>query len=288
MAADAKVWLPSAQRALGLQWTPAGDTGDSAVNEREYERYSRHLLLPEIGRDGQIRLLESRVLIIGLGGLGSPAALYLAAAGIGHIVLADFDRVELSNLQRQIIHGTSDLGRHKVDSARDRMQAINPGITVTALPQVLDGDDLLTEVTQADVVVDASDNFETRFQTNAASVRAQTPLVSGAAIRMEAQVCTFQPALSDSPCYRCLYTDASGEGETCSETGVLAPLLGIIGSLQATETIKLLLGIGTSLTGRLLVIDALHMEWRTLRLRKDPRCPVCRANRSDERYAQSS
>lgn len=258
------------------------------MNEREYERYSRHLLLPEIGRDGQIRLLESRVLIIGLGGLGSPAALYLAAAGIGHIVLADFDRVELSNLQRQIIHGTSDLGRHKVDSARDRMQAINPGITVTALPQVLDGDDLLTEVTQADVVVDASDNFETRFQTNAASVRAQTPLVSGAAIRMEAQVCTFQPALSDSPCYRCLYTDASGEGETCSETGVLAPLLGIIGSLQATETIKLLLGIGTSLTGRLLVIDALHMEWRTLRLRKDPRCPVCRANRSDERYAQSS
>lgn len=245
------------------------------MNDRQRERYSRHLRLPQMGIEGQRRLLRSRALIVGLGGLGSPAAMYLAASGVGTLVLSDFDQVELSNLQRQIVHGTSDLGRHKVESARDRLHELNPEVVVHPLPWALDDTELFSEVVQADVVLDASDNFETRFQLNRACVRAKTPLVSGAAIRLEAQVSVFEPARPDSPCYRCLYSDESRAGETCLELGVLAPLLGIIGSLQAVEALKLLVGIGSTLTGRVLLLDALHMEWRTLRLPKDPRCPVC-------------
>jgi adenylyltransferase/sulfurtransferase len=245
------------------------------VNPQQLTRYSRHIQLASIGLEGQRRLLGSRALIVGLGGLGSPAAMYLAASGVGHLTLTDFDHVELSNLQRQIIHGTSDLGRHKVQSARDRLLEINPDIRVTALPRALDDDDLGQEVARADVVVDASDNFETRFELNRACVNTQTPLVSGAAIRMEAQITAFEPARPDSPCYRCLYTDESGAEESCGAFGVLAPLLGVIGSLQAVEALKLLLGLGSRLTGRVMLFDALQMEWRTLRLRKDPHCPVC-------------
>lgn len=239
------------------------------------ERYSRHLLLPQIGEAGQARLRNARVLVIGLGGLGSPVAMYLAASGVGHLVLVDFDHVELSNLQRQVIHSSADIGRDKVASARDRITALNPDVKVTTLAYVLEDEELEKEISSADVVVDASDNFETRFVLNAFCFRAGKPLVSGAAVRMEGQVGVFDPRAPNSGCYRCLYTDESGEGEACSQVGVLAPLLGIIGSVQATETIKLIVGAGRTLAGRLLVLDALDMEWRTLKLPKDPKCPVC-------------
>jgi molybdopterin/thiamine biosynthesis adenylyltransferase len=239
------------------------------------ERYSRHLLLPQIGEPGQARLRQARVLVIGLGGLGSPVAMYLAASGVGHLVLVDFDHVELSNLQRQVIHSSADIGRNKVESARDRVAALNPEVEVSTLAYVLDDDELAEEVARANVVVDASDNFETRFVLNAICYAAGTPLVSGAAIRLEGHVGVFDPRDPDSGCYRCLYTDESGEGEACSQVGVLAPLLGIIGSVQATEVIKLIVGTGRTLAGRLLVLDALDMEWRMLKLPKDPHCPVC-------------
>ncbi len=239
------------------------------------ERYSRHLLLPQIGESGQARLRKARVLVIGLGGLGSPVAMYLAASGVGHLVLVDFDHVELSNLQRQVIHSSADIGRDKVESARDRVTALNPEVEVTTLAYVLEDDELAKEISKADVVLDASDNFETRFVLNALCYAAGTPLVSGAAIRMEGQVGVFDPRDPDSGCYRCLYTDESGEGEACSQVGVLAPLLGIIGSVQATEALKLIVGTGRTLAGRLLVLDALDMEWRMLKLPKDPKCPVC-------------
>lgn len=239
------------------------------------ERYSRHLLLPQIGEAGQARLRNARVLVIGLGGLGSPVAMYLAASGVGHLVLVDFDHVELSNLQRQVIHSSADIGRDKVASAGDRITALNPDVKVTTLAYVLEDEELAREISSADVVVDASDNFETRFVLNALCFRAGKPLVSGAAVRMEGQVGVFDPREPNSGCYRCLYADESGEGEACSQVGVLAPLLGIIGSVQAAETIKLIVGAGRTLAGRLLVLDALDMEWRSLKLPRDPQCPVC-------------
>ncbi len=231
--------------------------------------------LAEIGERGQERLNAARVLVVGLGGLGSPVAMYLAASGVGHIVLSDYDAVELSNLQRQIVHGSADIGRTKVESARDTLLALNPEIEVTPLPWALD-DDLDAQVATATVVVDATDNFESRFALNAACRRHATPLVSGAAIRMEGQIAVFDPRDPDSPCYRCLYADDGRvEGEPCALVGVLAPLLGIVGSVQAAETIKLIAGFGTSLAGRLIAFDAADMEWRELRLPRDPACPVC-------------
>ncbi len=239
------------------------------------QRYGRHISLAEIGEAGQKRLSAAQVLIVGLGGLGSPVAMYLAASGIGHLVLSDYDHVELSNLQRQIVHRNEDIGRNKVDSARDTLLALNPGIRISALDRALD-EDLEAHVAAADVVVDATDNFESRFALNAACWRRRTPLVSGAAIRMEGQIAVFDPRDPESPCYRCLYRDEGGaEGEPCALVGVLAPLLGIIGSVQATETLKLIAGFGTSLAGRLIVLDAASMEWRELRLPKDPACPIC-------------
>ncbi len=245
------------------------------MHDEQLQRYSRQMLLAQIGLEGQRTLLNSRVLIIGLGGLGSPLAMYLAAAGVGHLVIADDDRVDLSNLQRQIMHRTSDIGRAKTDSARDTLLALNPESRVTAFNKRLTEDELAHEVQHADVVADASDNFATRFALNAACVRAKKPLVSGAAIRMEGQVAVFDLRRADSPCYRCLYRDGPGGEEGCTALGVLAPVPGIIGSIQAVEVIKLLLGIGDSLNGRLLLLDALSMEWRTVKLRKDPACPVC-------------
>ena len=247
----------------------------SLLLEDQQIRYSRHMVLSRFGQEGQHRLLNSRVLIVGIGGLGSPVAIYLAASGVGHLVLSDFDRVELSNLQRQVIHNTHNLGDHKVESARDHLIALNPEVHITPLAWALDEDELRAEVSKADVVVDATDNFESRFELNRACFQAKTPLVSGAAIRMEGQVTVFDARSADSPCYRCLYNDDVPEGETCSEAGVLSPLLGIIGSIQATETLKILANTGTDLTGRVLLLDALNMEIRTLKLRKDPRCPVC-------------
>lgn len=247
------------------------------MDDSQLLRYSRQILLPQMGVEGQQRLLEATVLVIGAGGLGSPVALYLAAAGVGRLVIADPDLVEISNLQRQILHGTPDLDRLKVDSAKDRLLALNPEVQVRALPERLAGARLRAQVRQADVVVDGSDNFVTRFAVNKACVAERKPLVSGAVIRMEGQVAVFRPDQADGPCYRCLY-QAEGElEETCSENGVLAPVAGIIGSIQATETLKLLTGIGQPLTGRLLLVDAAGMEIRVLRIPRDPHCPVCAA-----------
>lgn len=246
-----------------------------AMNEEQQERYSRHVLLPQIGEQGQERLLAARVLILGAGGLGSPVTMYLASAGIGHLVIVDFDHVDLSNLQRQILHGVADLGDDKVASAKRTIAALNPGIQVTTLNWAPDDDELDEQVRLADVVVDATDNFETRFALNRFCVKNATPLVSAAALRFEAQISVFDARDSASPCYRCLYSDESSEGEACSQVGVLAPLLGMVGSAQAVEVIKLIVGIGESLAGRVVMLDALNMEWRSLKLRKDPNCPVC-------------
>lgn len=245
------------------------------MDDEQLLRYSRQIMLPQVDIKGQQRLLDSRVLVAGLGGLGSPAAMYLAAAGVGTLVLADFDEVDLSNLQRQIAHRSADIGRPKVDSARDTLLALNPDINVIAIDGRLEGKALKEQLAATDVVVDATDNFATRFQLNEACAAARVPLVSGAAIRMEGQVSVFHHERDDSPCYRCLYRDEGELEQTCSENGVLAPVVGIIGAVQATETIKILLGIGATLGGRLLLFDALSMEWRTLRLRKDTQCPIC-------------
>ena len=249
------------------------------MRDDQFERYSRHMVLPQIGLEGQRRLLAARVLLVGVGGLGSPIALYLAASGVGQLVLADFDVVELSNLQRQILHTSNDIGRAKVDSAKQALYALNPDVTIFTINRVFDEDDeaLLIEVEKADVVVDATDNFETRFALNRACVASKTPMVSGAALRSDGQVTVFDARDPSSPCYRCLYTEDSSAGEACSDVGVFAPLLGIIGSIEAGEAIKLLIGAGDALTGRVVVIDVMSMEWRTLKLKKDPGCPVCSA-----------
>lgn len=245
------------------------------MNEQQRARYARHIQLRDIGPEGQARLLGSRVLVVGLGGLGSPAVMYLAAAGVGHLVLSDYDRVELSNLQRQIIHATADIGRLKAQSAADTVARLNPEVRVSVKDWAMEDDELLEEVAAADAVVDASDNFATRFQLNAACHAARKPLISGAAARMEGQVSVFFPGQPPSPCYRCLFSDQGDEGEACALVGVFAPLLGVIGSLQAAETIKVLLGSPNTLAGRLLFIDAATMDWRTIRIPRDPGCPVC-------------
>ena len=244
------------------------------MTDEELLRYSRQILLPELDIAGQEKLHQSRALIVGLGGLGSAAAMYLAAAGVGRLTLVDFDRVDLSNLQRQIVHRTADSGRLKVESARDTLLALNPLVEVTAIAKALDAAELLEQVQQADVVVDASDNLPTRLALNAACVQAGVPLVSGAAIRLEGQLLVWRPG-GEGACYRCLYRDAEAAAETCAQTGVLAPVVGVIGSLQAVEALKVLTGIGETLDGRLLLLDAARMEWRTLKARRDPNCPVC-------------
>jgi molybdopterin/thiamine biosynthesis adenylyltransferase len=247
------------------------------MDEARLLRYSRQILLPEIDIHGQQKLLDSSVAVFGLGGLGSPIALYLAAAGVGRLVLVDFDTVELSNLQRQIIHLTRDLGRPKVESAREKLRELNPGTVVETETRLLEGAALDEVVAGVDLVVDGTDNFPTRFGINAACLRQRKPLVSGAAIRFEGQVSVYYPGQGESPCYRCLYDDGGGTNETCAQTGVVAPLLGIIGSVQALETLKVLMGIGTPLQGRLLLLDGLQMEWHTMRFKRDPQCPVCSA-----------
>ncbi len=245
------------------------------MEPRQLLRYSRQILLPEIDVPGQQRLIDASVAIFGLGGLGSPVALYLAAAGVGHLELIDFDTVELSNLQRQVVHATADLGRPKVESARDHLLALNPEITVATTSAVLEGKALDALVGRVDLVVDCTDNFPTRFGLNAACFRLKKPLVSGAAIRFEGQVSVYFPGQGESPCYRCLYDDGPGTAETCAQTGVVAPLLGIIGSVQAMEALKVLAGIGEPLRGRLLLLDALRMEWHSMKLKPDRKCPVC-------------
>ena len=246
-----------------------------AMDDQQLLRYSRQILLPQIGVEGQQKLLAANALVVGAGGLGSAAALYLASAGVGRITIADHDQVELSNLQRQILHRSRDIGRPKVDSARDTLTALNPDVQVTGLQARLDSRQLATLIDAVDLVIDGSDNFATRFAVNEACVLRRRPLVSGAAIRMEGQLAVFDARRADSPCYRCLYREGEEADQTCTENGVLSPVVGIIGSLQALEAIKLLLELGETLCGRLLVFDALHAEWRSIKLPRDPLCPVC-------------
>lgn len=245
------------------------------MNDAQLLRYSRHILLPQIGIDGQQRLLDAHVLVIGVGGLGSPVSMYLAASGVGHITLVDPDTVDLTNLQRQIVHTTDTVGRTKIDSATRQLRALNPDIEVTGIAHKLEGDALLEQVRLADAVVDGSDNFPTRFAVNAACVAAGKPLISAAVTRFEGQVSVFRADRPDAPCYRCLYHETDEAGEPCVQFGVLAPVAGVVGAIQATETVKVLMNIGEPLAGRLLVVDALTMDWRIVRLRKDPHCPVC-------------
>ena len=246
------------------------------MDDKQLLRYSRQIMLPQVDVAGQEKLLDSRMLIIGAGGLGSPAAMYLATAGIGHLVIVDYDSVELSNLQRQLLHRDQDIGRNKAESAHDTLTAVNPDITVTAIPAKLTGEQLDAETKAADVVLDCSDNFTTRFEINQACVHQRTPLVSGAAVRFEGQLSVFDSRDKDSPCYRCLYEQGNEVEETCTENGVLSPVVGIIGAMQALEALKLVLSTGTGLSGRLLLFDGLAHEWRTLNLSRDPACPVCR------------
>jgi len=246
------------------------------MNDAELLRYSRHIMLPELDIQGQETLLQSHALVVGLGGLGAPLALYLAAAGVGKLTLVDDDEVEASNLQRQIIHATSDIGRSKANSARDSVLAINPDCEVSVLEQRLAGEALQQQVDQADIVLDGTDNFATRYAINAACVTNATPLVSGAAIRWEGQVAVFDFRDSGAPCYACLYPQTDSTADlTCAENGVAAPVVGIVGSLQALEAIKLLAGVGESLSGYVLVMDAKYQQWQKLALPRAAACSVC-------------
>ena len=232
-------------------------------------------MLPEFDVAGQQALLDANALVVGLGGLGSPAALYLAAAGVGSLTLVDDDTVDVSNLQRQIIHDQDSLGRAKVESAAARIAALNPETRVEPIAARLDGAELAGAVAAADVVLDGTDNFVARYAINAACVSARTPLVSGAAIRFEGQVTVIDPRRDDAPCYRCLYGEAGDVALNCAENGVAAPLVGIVGSVQAMEAMKIIAGVGESLAGYVLHLDAKRMEWRKFRLTKDPDCPTC-------------
>ena len=245
------------------------------LSDDELLRYSRQILLKQIDIDGQVKLKQSRVLIVGLGGLGSPVALYLAAAGVGELHLADFDTVDATNLHRQILHGTTSVGRTKVDSAIERLEALNPLVKVVPLRTALDADSLGPAVAAVDLVLDCTDNFAIREAVNGACVAAGKPLVSGAAIRLEGQLSVFDPRVASSPCYHCLYGHGSEAELTCSEAGVAGPLVGLVGSLQALEALKLLAGFGEPLVGRLLLIDALTSRFRELKVKRDPACAVC-------------
>ncbi|MDQ2929068.1 MAG: HesA/MoeB/ThiF family protein [Pseudomonadota bacterium] len=247
------------------------------MNDDDLLRYSRHLLLDDIGIEGQDKLLAAHALVIGAGGLGSPVALYLGTAGVGHITIVDGDRVDLTNLQRQIAHDLSRLGEPKAMSAALSVGEINPGVEVIALNERADAARLDALVADADVVVDCSDNFATRHAVNAACVRHRKPLVAGAAIGFDGQISVYDSRETSSPCYACAFPlNAAFEDVACSTMGIFAPLVGIVGSMQAAEALKLLAGIGTSLTGRLQMLDARAMEWTELGVARDPACPVCK------------
>jgi len=256
----------------------APDRKSLAVDDQQLLRYSRHILLPEIGIEGQERLRRARVLVVGAGGLGCPAALYLAASGVGRLTIADADHVDLTNLQRQILYRTDSIGAGKAGAARAALAALNPEVEVVALAERVEGAAVEPLVREADVVLDCSDNFATRHALNRGCVRHAKPLVSGAAIRFDGQVAVFDLRRGDAPCYACLFPE-HGEHEEprCAVMGVLAPLTGTVGALQAMEAIKLLAGCGETLNGRLLLLDALRAQWRSVRVAKDPECEVCGA-----------
>jgi len=246
------------------------------LNDEQLLRYSRHILLPEIGIDGQQKLLASHALVVGVGGLGSPISLYLAASGVGRITLCDHDTVDLTNLQRQIVHNTDSIGQPKVASARQALERINPEVVVDVIQERVEGARLEALVSDADVVIDATDNFATRHAINRACVKFHKPLVSGAGVRFDGQVAVFDLRDATSPCYNCLFPEEGDlEEMRCAVMGVFAPLVGIIGSVQAAEALKLLMGVGQPLAGRLLLLDALSMQWRPVKLSKDAACKVC-------------
>ena len=246
------------------------------MNDEQLLRYSRHILLDQIGIEGQQRLLASHALVIGAGGLGSPAAMYLASAGVGHITIVDDDVVDLTNLQRQIAHTTERVGQSKALSARTTMAQINPDIRITALAERVDDARLAQLVAAADVVLDCTDNFATRHAVNRACVAQRKPLVSGAAIRFDGQVSVFDPRGGDQPCYSCLFPqDQQFEDVACAAMGVFAPLVGVVGAMQAAEALKLLMHVGQSLSGRLLMLDGLYMEWTSIAVARNEHCPVC-------------
>jgi len=246
------------------------------MNDTQLLRYSRHILLDEIGIEGQQRLLDAHVVIIGAGGLGSPAALYLASGGVGRITLVDDDTVELTNLQRQVMHTNARIGQSKVESGREALLAINPDIDVVALRERVGPARLLELARSATVVLDCSDNFATRHAVNRACMQAGVPLVSGAVIRFDGQLSVFDPRRADAPCYACVFPEDSGaEDVACSTMGVFAPLVGVVGAVQAAEAMKLIVGIGQSLAGRLLLLDGRAMEWTAIGVVRNPACPVC-------------
>lgn len=244
------------------------------MNDQELLRYSRQIILPEIGIDGQEALLKSTILLIGLGGLGSPSAMYLAAAGIGHLILADFDQVEISNLQRQIIHTTDDVGKNKVDSAKETISAINPNIKITTLTD-LSENNIKEWIKKANIVLDGTDNFDTRFKINQACVTERIPLVSAAVIRFEGQLSVFKGYKKNQPCYQCLYPVNGSNDENCTNNGILSPVSGLIGTLQALQVIKVILNLGEQLVGKLMIVDALALDFRTIKLNKDKFCSIC-------------
>ena len=244
------------------------------MNAQQLERYARHIRLPQIGEKGQQAILDATVLIVGVGGLGSPAAMYLAAGGVGKLILSDYDIVETSNLQRQIIHQQAAVGENKVDSGRQTLAALNPGCEVETIGYQLEGEELRQVIDSVDVVLDCSDNYPTRFEVNRYCVETGTILVTGAAIRLEGQIMNYQPAV-DSACYQCLYTEAYGNEESCELEGILGPVVGVIGTMQALQTLLLLAGQGEEMIGRLLLFDALSMHWQSVKLPKNPNCPVC-------------
>ncbi len=249
--------------------------------EEQIERYSRHIILPEVGAEGQSKLLESKVFMIGAGGLGSPVAYYLAAAGVGTIGIADADVVDASNLQRQIIHNTKRIGVPKVESAKQTMQELNPDVKVNVYNYFVTEENIREIVREYDLIIDGCDNFPTRFLVNDACYFEKKPLISGAMFRFEGQVATYKPHEDkEGPCYRCLYPEPPPAGlvPSCSEAGILGALAGAVGTIQAVEAVKELLGIGDSLSGKLMTFDALRMEWKKLKLRKDPQCPLCGEN----------
>lgn len=246
------------------------------MNDDQLLRYSRHILLPQIAYEGQAKLTQSHVLVLGAGGLGSPVAMYLAASGVGKITVVDFDTVEMTNLQRQIAHATASLGQNKASSAARSMLLLNPEIQVEAITQKLSPEALAQFVASVDLVIDCTDNFATRYALNQACFFHKTPLVSGAAIGFDGQVSVFDFRDTQSPCYHCLFPDDGSETDMrCAENGVFSPLVGIVGATQAAEALKLLMGIGEPLVGRLLLLDALSMTWRTIKLHRDPACAVC-------------
>ncbi len=255
-------------------------TADITLTPEELRRYNRHLILPEVGLEGQKKLKAASVLLVGAGGLGSPLALYLAAAGVGRLGLVDFDVVDETNLQRQVLHGTKDVGRPKLESARDRILDINPHVQVDLYETRLTSENALDIIKEYDLVADGTDNFPTRYLVNDACVLAGKPNVYASIFRFEGQVSVF--GTPDGPCYRCLYPEPPPPGlvPSCAEGGVLGVLPGLVGTIQATEVIKMILGIGTPLIGRLLLVDALHMQFRTLKVRKNPECPICGEHRT--------